>query len=153
MNLDEEILKAEFFYKAASESYSLINGTNEKLDGKIRDMVGIISAIVPITIGLVYFVLDTLSTRIRLLTIPPLLLIYLTVLSLIFFASALILAVAGTFPQDFEFIDPSKLIENYKDESRIVILQRASATLASTVTANNKVCDRKAEVLKKKPSY
>ena len=146
---DEEISKADFFYRMTLHSYSLISKANERLDSKIRDLIGIITAIVPLTMGVVYFTFSSLSSKLEQLPPQvPFILVVSVIFSFWFFALAAIVAVIGYFPRDFELIDPSKLIDCYKKENRLVILQRVSATLASTIATNNEVCEHKAKVLK-----
>lgn len=146
---NEELVKADFFYKMALESYSLISKVNESLDTKIHNMLRIVSAIIPLTFGLAYFIINSLSLKIEILSFSaPLILIVSLASSLCLFVASLVIGVILYFPKKFEFIDAEKLINEYHDKSRLLILQRVSATIAFTVTTNNAVCDSKANALK-----
>jgi len=146
---NNEFVKARFFYEAAIESYALINESNNHLDKKAHDTLMFVSAMVPITVGLIYFVIESIPLNREIIYSNPFIfMITMLIFSLFFFIVSLILLIFLYLPKEFKRINPAKLIDKYKDKTLKESLQTLSATVASISEENKEICNQKANILK-----
>jgi Na+/alanine symporter len=145
---EEEQKKAELFYKMSYEGYTQVLRTGEQLDEKVHNLLKISLTITPIILGITYFILNahpiypTSFNR----NYYDALFIFLGV-SLFLFVFSIILGTITYLPKTFNFIDPQKLIDEYKKENSLFILQRIAYNLADVTKSNNELYKKKSKIM------
>jgi len=124
---DEDLLKSQFFYNYASETYSLIYQGKNRLYNKIKDLTTITMALIPIILALCYYSLDNLQFNSLLFPIG----LTLTCLCLAVLAGFYIL-----WDNKFEYNDPLALIQKYQSKSLSFITLKTASSLADVANIN-----------------
>lgn len=127
----------------------MINKTNEVLDGKANNTLALATATVPLTLGLFYFIFNSLPLKSEVFSSFPFIgTITFMGISILFFVISLVISIALYLPKEFEYVSPQELIDKYQDEEFLSTMQTVSYTIASTVSKNNVVCKEKAKTLR-----
>lgn len=130
----EELEKAKFFFELALESDQTIQKANERLTEKIRGVFTVASTLVPIVVGLGYFILK--ETKAYWLFLP-------IFTSLIMFLLAIGRGVLLHKPTDFLFVDPLTIMMKYKKKSLRYVINKSASTWSDTVVHNSEVINSK----------
>lgn len=132
MSEDEDRLdKARFFFEVVSKTDDTTTQAHERLNKKVYEILGILSAIFPLVFGLGYFILD--KTPVWYIFLPFL-------VGLLVFVLALI---QGFFllrqKSWFKYVNPLKYIDKFKDKDLAFLINKYSATWGDTINHNIKV--------------
>lgn len=130
----EELDKAKFFFDLALESDQIIQQANERLTEKIRSFFAVASTLIPIVIGLGYFILK--ETDFHWIFVP-------IFLSLIMFLLAIARGTLLHKPTDFKFVNPLKMINSHNEKSLRYVVEKSATTWSDTVDHNKKVINSK----------
>jgi len=137
---EREIEKARFLFELALKSDEVLKQSYERLNEKIRGFFAIASTLVPIIVGLGYFVLK--ETKANWLSIP-------IFLSLILLLLAIAQGISLQEPSEFRFLQPLKVIKKFKQKPLRYIMNKCAVTWAKGVYYNNKVINSKENGLKR----
>lgn len=124
----EEIDKARFLFELALKSDSIVQQAYERLNKKIRGVFALTSTLIPIIVGLGYFILKETEVHWIFLTI---------LLSLVFLLLAIVQGISLQKPTDFRFLQPMKFIDKFKDRKLRYIINKSKATWAKAVYHNH----------------
>lgn len=135
MDKDEEKLeKAQFFFKLSLESDKILQHSNELLTEKIRGVFAVTSAIIPIVVGLGYFILK--ETNAHWIFIP-------IFASLLMFLVAIAIGVYLHKPTNFKVVNPEVIICKHKHKSLRYVINKSASTWADVVSHNRSVINSK----------
>lgn len=131
---DEELKKAQFFFDFVAKADNVTEQSNERLLKKIHGVLTLASTLVPVVVGLGYFVLS--QTKQQATVIP-------IFLSLILFLLAITRGIILLKPKQLVHMDVLKLIENYKDKPLSYIVNISAVSWADMVNDNQKLINSK----------
>jgi cytochrome bd-type quinol oxidase subunit 1 len=136
MNQDEEKLqKAKFFFELALKSDDVIQKANERVNEKIRNFISLAATLVPIVLGVAYYILkQTTANYLLLITF---------FLSLASFVSAIVIGVFLQRPTGFRFFNPQKMLNKYEKKSLLYVISKSASTWSDIVVRNKKVVNSK----------
>ena len=131
---EEKLEKARFFFELALESDEVLQRANERLTEKIRSVFAVTSTLIPIVIGLGYFILK--ETRAYWIFVP----IFAT---LVMFLSAIVVGILLHKPTNFKIINPKVIINKHKGKSLTYVINKSASTWADVVAHNRLVINSK----------
>ena len=135
MDSDEEKLKkAQFFFELALKSDEVLQKANERLNDKVKGFMTISATLVPIVVGVGYYILK--QTEINWVFIPFL-------LSLASFILSIIIGLIIQRPTGFRFLNPKKFMNKFKDKSLVYVINKSASTWSDIVHKNKKVINSK----------
>lgn len=125
---DERLDKARFFFNLVSKTDDTTTQAHERLNKKVYEILGILTAIFTIVFGLGYFILE--HTPVWYIFLPFLIGMITFVLALI---QGLLLL---RQKQWFKYVKPLTIVSKYKDKDLAFIINKYSATWDHTITHN-----------------
>ena len=127
---EDEIRKAQFFFDFVAKADYVTEQSNEHVLKKINGVLTLASTLVPVVVGLGYFVLS--QTK-QLVTVIPIF------ISLILFLLAIARGIILLKPKQLFDIDVLKLIQKYKDETLSYIINISAVSWADMVNDNQEL--------------
>ena len=142
MHISEEIVRTreDFFYKLSSLQFNFLHELYRNLDNKINEMIKTVLTILPIVVGVGYFLLE------KSFSYYSFAFFILTILS---FTSAAIIGVVGHIPQKIKFLDPLTYYDRHYSDDLIDIVEIAAVTIGDDIRNLEIQCRNKAKMLKK----
>lgn len=131
---EKEIKKAEFFFEIALKSDEVLHRANERLNEKVKGFITISATLVPIVVGLGYYILSEATANWAF--IPFL-------LSLACFFLSITIGIFVQRPTGFRFVNPKKLMKKFKEKSLIYVMNKSASTWSDTVAKNKRVINSK----------
>jgi len=139
MSADEDKLqKARFFFELASKTDEMVEKANERLRKKIQGVFSVSSTMVPIVLGIGYFILK--ESNAYWVIIPMF-------ISLLAFVYAIAKGISLFKPKGFKYVNPKKAIKKYKNKSLTFTINKSASTLADTAVKNVRVINDKEDGL------
>lgn len=135
----EEVEKARFLFNLALESDKVVQQAYERLNEKIRAVFALASTLIPIIVGLGYFILK--ETEFHWIFVPIL-------FSLISLLGAIVQGISLQRPTDFRFLQPKKFIPKVKKKSLRYVINKSAVTWAKGVFYSHKAVNSKENGLK-----
>jgi hypothetical protein len=138
----QEIEKARFLFDVAVKSDEMIQKANERINDKIKGFMSIAAALVPIIVGVGYFVLKQESGS------------WTFVLFILFFLSlgTLIAAIGvGIYiqrPLEYRVFNPYKMMKKYHKKNQRFMTNKYAITWSHTVHRNLKKIEHKEYYIK-----
>jgi len=139
MSKDEELQKAQFFFKYVKQIDALIQKAYDNLYDKINDLTTIVTAFIPVLFGLGYFCLNHEHFIILLMPIA----ISTTLLFL-----AVIQGFYMLWLNKYTYNDPLELIKKYHEQDLIFITLKTSVSWADVINENIKRHNERAKQYK-----
>lgn len=136
---NEELEKAKFFFDLTLKSEQVIQQANERLTEKIRSSFALASTLIPIVVGLGYFILKETDTFWIFWFIFP---------SLIAYIYAIARGIFLHMPSGYKFVNPMKAIDKHKEKSLRFIIGRSSYGWSRSVDHNKRLINSKERGLK-----
>jgi hypothetical protein len=135
MDSDEEKLKkAQFFFELALKSDEVLQKANERLNEKIKGFMTISATLIPIVVGLGYYILKQTTTSWVLVAF---------LLSLASFVLSIAIGVFIQKPTGFCFLNPRKFMRKVKKKSLVYVINKSASTWSDTVAKNKRVINSK----------
>ena len=131
---EEELQKAKFFFELALKSDEVLQKASERLNEKVKGFITISATLVPIVVGLGYYILKQTTTY---WVFVPFL------LSLGSFVLSIIIGIFIQRPTGFRFLNPKKFMKNWKKKPLIYIVNKSASTWSDTVAKNKRVINSK----------
>jgi hypothetical protein len=131
---EEELKKAQFFLELAMKSDEVLQKANERLSEKVKGFMTISATLIPIIVGLGYYILKQTATY--WVFIPFL-------LSLASFILSIIIGVIIQRPTGFRFLNPTKFMKKYNEKSLVYVVNKSASTWSDIVHKNKKVINSK----------
>jgi len=131
---EEELQKAKFFFKLALKSDAVLQKANERLNEKIKGFIAISATLVPIVVGLGYYILTQKTAN--WVFIPFL-------LSLGSFVLSIIIGVFIQRPTGFRFLNPKKFKRKWDQKPLIFVVYKSASTWSDIVAKNKRVINSK----------
>jgi hypothetical protein len=131
---EEELKKARFFFELALKSDEVLQKANEHLNQKIQGLITVSAALVPIVVGLGYYILKQTAPSWVLVTF---------FLSLVSFVLSIIIGVFIQRPTGFRFLNPKKFMRNFQKKPLIYVINKSASTWSDTVAKNKRVINSK----------
>lgn len=132
--IDENLEKAKFFFELALKSNEYVQQMNERLGEKVRWFTSSASTLVPIIVGVGYYVLKQTTCN---------WIIALFSLSLASLVSAIIIGMVIQRPSGFLVLDPQTFMNKFSGKSRTFITNKSAATWSDIFVQNKKVVNSK----------
>lgn len=140
MNDDvEELEKAKIFLKLAIGQGLIIQQAIQRLNGKIKGILAITSTLIPIVVGLGYFIIK--ETKIYWMLIP-------ISLSLGIFLWAVGKGIVLQMPTDYFYVDPSVTVKKHHTKPLKYIINKLASTYCDVVNYNASSINKKEKSLK-----
>jgi hypothetical protein len=134
--------KADLFRELTLDVYRQINEANVSIDSKTHNMLALAIGLLPLILGLFYFVISN-SSQVRII-FPSVVLISLAC-GVALFVTAIVIGAWSYRPRDFDSLQAHGFLQDHKDEALIDVKETAAATLATIVESNRVVVNRKAK--------
>ena len=134
----EKLDKAKIFLELALKSEIVIQQANQRLNEKIRSIFAVASTLIPIVIGLGYFILKETREYWILWSIS---------LSLLMFFLAIVLGIWLQRPTNYRYVDPSIIVKKYKEKPLRYIINKLASTYSDTVNQNASIINAKENYL------
>jgi hypothetical protein len=134
-----EIQKRQLFYDYCMQTNNWLRDSNEKINTRFSNILTLDSSVLTILFGLAYFLFQSGTACLPHNTV---LAVSLGV-SMLFFLVAIAFGVLYYRPTDFDFADPSILIERLKSMSHEKVLGGMAATIAKQVSNNMDVVNER----------
>ncbi len=131
---NEELQKAQFFFDFVAKADHITEQANERVLKKIHGVLTLASTLVPVVFGLGYFVLS--QTKQQLTVIP-------IFLSLILFTLSIARGISLLKPKQFFYPDVLKIIQKYKDEALVNVINLSAVSWADIVNDNQDLINSK----------
>src|SRR5271157_3091756 len=130
MSSDEDLKKAQFFYELVRKAEETSTQANERNTTKVQIMLSVLSAVIPISTGIGYYILsNTFSVPFFLLFVSR----------LIFFIIATCRGVYLLESKWFRYVDVGLLMERYDKEPLSFIIYKIASTLHDANEKNIKI--------------
>jgi len=138
---DDRIAKSELLFDFSWKSYELVLNRNEHLDTKIHNTIVATGMMIPILLGLFYFLFDKLN-----LTESPYLPCVLVPVTggMLFFLLATIAGLLSYAPRQFEMVGTEEFISRHGAKDRLLVSKQLVSNLAHTTAFNRAVVLEKA---------
>jgi hypothetical protein len=131
---EEELKKAQFFFELVLKSDEVLQKANERLNEKVKGFMTISATLVPIVVGVGYYILK--QTSMHWVFIPFL-------LSLASFVGSIIIGIVVQRPTGFRFLNPKKFMEKFREKSLVYVINKSASTSSDIVQKNKKVINSK----------
>lgn len=135
----EELEKANFFFELALKSDQIIQQANERLTEKIRSSFALASTLIPIVVGLGYFIIKETEAY---------WIFWFIFFSLIAFIYAIARGIFLHMPSGYKFVNPVKTINKHKKKSLRFIIGRSAYSWSRSVNHNKRLINSKERGLK-----
>jgi hypothetical protein len=130
MSSKEELEKAKFLYDCVAKSDDIATKAYERINAKIHTILGVLSTVIPISIGIGYYILSSSFSL-------PFFLLFIA--SLVFFIIALGKSIHLLDPKWFLYVDARMLMERYDDKPLSFIVFKIASTWDDVVNKNVQV--------------
>ena len=137
MNASQDKLeKAKIFLELALKTDQTIQQANKRLTEKVRNIFAVASTLIPIVVGLGYFILK--ETRAYWILLP-------IFLSLVMFLLAITLGIWVQRPTHYKYVDPKVIVKKYKGKGKSLrfFVNKWASTWSDTANYNASVVNRK----------
>jgi hypothetical protein len=137
----EKLEKAKIFLELALNTDQIIQQANKRLTEKVRSIFAVTSTLVPIVVGLGYFILK--ETKAYLILLP-------IFLSLVMFLLAITLGVWVQKPTHYKYVDPRVIAKKYRGKGKSLrfFVNKWASAWSDTANYNASVVNKKEDVLK-----
>jgi len=142
MNASKEKLeKAKIFLELALNTDQIIQQANKRLAEKVRSIFAVTSTLVPIVVGLGYFIIKETKAYWVLLPI---------FLSLVMFLLAITIGIWVQKPTYYKYVDPKVIAKKYRGKGKSLrfFVNKWASALSDTANYNASVVNKKEDVLK-----
>jgi len=137
-SIDENLEKAKFFCELALKSGEHIQKANEQLGEKVRWFITSASTLVPIVLGVGYYILQQTTNYWVFL---------LFFLSLISLGSAIIIGMIVQRPTSLLVFDAQNFMNEFRKKNRIYIINKSAATWSDIFAQNREIINSKENYL------
>ena len=131
---EEELKKARFFFELALKSDEVLQKANERLNEKVKGLITISATLIPIVVGLGYYILKQTTTYWVLISF---------LLSLASFVLSIIIEVFIQRPTGFRFLNPKKFMRKFQKKPLVYVINKSASTWSDTVAKNKRVINSK----------
>jgi len=131
---EEKLQKARFLFELALKSDEVLQKASERLNEKVKGFMTISATLIPIVVGLGYYVLK--QTTVSWVLAPFL-------LSLASFVLSIAIGVFIQRPSGFRFLNPKKFMRRFKKESLVYVINKSASTWSGIVAKNKRVINSK----------
>lgn len=138
---DDRLAKSEFLFDFSWKSYELVLNRNEHLDTKIHNTIVITGTMIPILLGLFYFLFEKLN-----LTESPYLPWVLAPIAvgMLFFLLATVAGMMSYAPRQFEMVGTEEFVSRHGAKDRLLVSKQLVSNLAHATAFNRVVVLEKA---------
>ena len=130
----EKLEKAKIFLELALKSELTIQEANKRLTEKIKGIFAIASTLIPIVIGLGYFIIK--ETRVYWV-------LWSIFLSLVMFLLAIVLGIWLQRPTDYKYVDPSVIVKKHEGKPLRYVINKFASTYSDTTNHNASIINAK----------
>jgi len=137
----DKLEKAKIFLELALKTDQTIQQANKRLTEKVRNIFAVASTLIPIVVGLGYFILK--ETRAFWLLLP-------IFISLVMFLLAITLGIWVQRPTHYKYVDPKVIVEKYRGKRKSLrfFINKWASSWSDTANYNASVVNEKENVLK-----
>jgi hypothetical protein len=131
---EERLKKARFLFELALKSDEVLQKANERLNDKIKGFMTISATLIPIVVGLGYYILK--QTTASWVLFPFLLSLGSLVLSIV-------IGVIIQRPSGFRFLNPRKFMKKFEKKPLVYVINKSASTWSDIVAKNKRVINSK----------
>jgi len=136
----DKLEKAKIFLELALKSDQTIQQANKRLTEKVKSIFAVASALIPIVVGLGYFIIRETRAYWILVSI---------FFSLLAFFSAIALGIWVQRPTRYKYVDPGVIVKKYRKEGKSLrfFVNKWASTWCDTVNHNTHIINAKENYL------